>query len=124
MSEQSKSLLERSHLAFQLILDLSTHERKLLMHVMRHEVAANLDKLDTGLVDLAVPDELTRRVGHEGGEADEEDDAPGDLEAEGQTPLDCSVVGVAAEEADPVAHHGAEGDAAAGNTADGTSVLG
>lgn len=124
MPKQAKNLPVRGNLALHLIFDLRAHERKLLRHLMRVEIASDLDELGTRLLDLPPPDELSRRVRHEGRQPREHDHPPGDLDAQGEAPLRRSVRCVAARVPDPVGHHRAEGDAAAGDAADEAAVVG
>ena len=83
------------------------------MDFVRVQITADLHELEARSLDLAVSDQLTRRVGHEGRQTNEENHAPGDLNSEWETPLDGTVASIAAREANPVRHHSSERDAAA-----------
>lgn len=124
MSKQPKDLPIRRHLPLHLKLDLGLHEQKLILHLVRLQVPADLDKLPPRLIDLAVADELARRVGHEGGQSDKQNHAPGNLDPERQTPLDRAVGCIPARHADPVGHHGAKANAAARDAANKPAVRG
>lgn len=117
MSEKSKHLPERFDLTLLFELDLGPHQREFLLCLMAGEVASNFQELASSCLDLAAADELTRRVGHEGRQADEQDDAPWDLNSQRQTPLNGAIGGVGAGEAHPVGHHRPQGDTAAGDAA-------
>src|ERR1700761_4967610 len=106
--EQPEHFLQTLDLSLLLELDLASHEREFFLHLMVGKILADPQKRATGLLDLAPSDELTRRVGHECGQADEEDNAPGDLNTKRQAPLGCAIGCIAACEADPVGHHGSE----------------
>jgi hypothetical protein len=124
MPEQSEDLLVRGDLALHLIFNLRAHQRKLLVDIMRVQITADLDEFQACLVHLALTDQLTRRVRHEGCQPNEHDHAPGYLDPQWQSPLQCSVGSVAAGESNPVGHHCAKRDPTAGDAADQTTVLG
>lgn len=65
MSVKSEDLLDGLDLAHHLVLDLSSHEGELLLCLVTGEVASNACVFNTRLLDLAFPDELARRIGHE-----------------------------------------------------------
>lgn len=121
-SEKLEYLPVGLDLPLHLKFDLRLHENELILHIVGFQVTADLNECFAGLFDLAVADELARRVWHERRQADEENDAPGNLNAQGQTPLYGTVGCVPACHAHPVAHHGAEADAAPGDSANEAAV--
>jgi len=112
MSEQLEDFTKRFNLSLPLKLDLRMHEGELFLSLVRIEIPADVEELNPGLLDLVLTNQHTRTVWHEGGETDEKDDSPWDLDGEWETPLDSSIWGVAACESNPVGGHGAQADAA------------
>ncbi len=93
------------------------------MQLMGSQITADTYVFDACLFDLALPDELSWRVGHECSKTDEQDDTPRDLDPKWKTPLQGSVRRIAASHADPVGHHSSERDAATGNAADESTMF-
>jgi hypothetical protein len=87
MPVELEDLAPRLDLSFHFVLNLGVHERKLLECFRGAEVPANLPELDPGFFDLAVANQLTRRVWHEGRKANKQYDAPWYLYAKRETPL-------------------------------------
>jgi hypothetical protein len=56
MLEKSPDLSVRLDLSLHLILNLSLHKCKLLMHLLQAQVPSNLNELESGFLDLAIPD--------------------------------------------------------------------
>ena len=110
--EQAKDLPVGSDLPLLLVVDLRKHKLKLPMHIIRVEIPPDPHKLAARLLDLAVADQVPRRVWHECDQSNEHDDAPGNLNAQRQSPLHGSIRSKATGEADPVGCHGSEGDSA------------
>ena len=102
MPEQPKNLPQTLNLPRLFEFNLSSHERKLLLHLVTSQILPDAQERTSGVLDLAGPNQLAWRVGHECGESDEEDDAPRDLNAEGEAPLRSTVGGVATGKANPV----------------------
>lgn len=90
---------------------------------MSEQVPADLNKCFASLFNLALANELSRRVWHERGQANEEYDTPGNLNAQGQTPLYWAVGCLPACHAHPIAHHGTKTDAAPGDSANEAAML-
>ena len=105
MSKQPENFFIALNLPLNFIFNLRLHLSKFLRCGFHSQLCtAYLDKLFSCFFDFANAEQLARRIGHESCEAGEEDDAPGDLEAEGQAPLGASVGCVAAGETDPVGY--------------------
>lgn len=123
MPVQLEYLLVSRDLTHHLVLDLRVHETELLSDLMGMQVWANLGERASGFFDLPFLYQLARRVGHEGGQADEQDDTPGDLDSQRQTPLQSTIWGVAAGKPNPVGCHGSQRQSHAGQTTNETSDL-
>jgi hypothetical protein len=65
MSIEPEDLLEGFDLPLLLELDLAMHQRELFVYLMVVQVSTDPHELAASLFDLAVSNELTRRVGHE-----------------------------------------------------------
>jgi hypothetical protein len=83
VSEQSKYLSNSFNLSLLLELNLSPHERKLGLGFMAGQIFSDPQERQTGFFNFARSDQLTRGMGHEGREANEQDDSPGDLDSQG-----------------------------------------
>lgn len=121
-SEEPEYLSIRLDLPLHLKFDLRLHENELILYNVGLQVAVDLDECFAGLFNLVLANELARRVWHEGRQPNEEDDAPGNLNAQGKTPLYLTVWCVPACHAHPVAHHSPEADAASGDSTDESAV--
>lgn len=122
MPEELENFRVTLNLPLHLILNLRLHQHKLLLNLNQIHTTPDPRKLSPRLLNLPIPDQLTRRVRHKSSKAHEHNHAPGDLDSQRETPLHRAVGGIATRETDPIRHHGAEGDAAAGDTADEAAV--
>ena len=83
MSEEAENLAIRLDFSLLFVFDLSAHEGELLLGLVGVQILADSYEFDASLFNLAASDELSRRVGHEGKKANEHDDSPRDLYAQG-----------------------------------------
>lgn len=67
VSEELEDIGVGRDLSLHFVLDLSSHESEFLLCLVRMQVPADFDECRAGLIDLAVADQLTWRMGHERG---------------------------------------------------------
>ncbi len=115
--------LAPGHLPMELKVDLATHQVELLVDgFFAPEISAELGEGGTSSFDLAPFDQFTWRLWHKGQKPANKNNPPGDLDAEGNPPLDGAVGGVAAGETAPVGQEVSKSDAAASEAADQAAV--
>ena len=124
MPKHTENFPIRRDLPLLLILNLCQHQRKLPLHILRVQVPPDPGELAARLLDLTASDQMARGIRHKGDQAQEHDDAPGDLDPQRKTPLDGTVRGEAAGVAHPVGGHCSEGDSAPGDASDEAAIAG
>lgn len=122
MAEQLEDFGKRLDLSLHLELDLAAHEGELGVHFVAGQVTADADELAASVFDLAIADQLSRGIGHERRQTDEQYNAPGDLDAQRQAPLRRPVRCVTARKPDPVGRHGPQRNPAAGDATDEATI--